>query len=171
MRNVLISQDIARGYQRHHISPRCLLKIDLQKAFDSVRWEFIRELLAGLKFPLVFVQWIMACITSVYFKIHINGQDHESFKGGRGLKQGEPLSPLLFVLSMEYLSRLLAKTSLNSKFKFHPSCKKIQLTHLIFADDLILFSKAGPDSLHLMMSALQDFHDCAGLKTNLQNHK
>ena len=53
--NVLISQDIARGYQRQHISPRCLLKIDLQKAFDSVHWEFIEELLTGLHFPPSFI--------------------------------------------------------------------------------------------------------------------
>jgi len=108
--NVLISQDIARGYQRQHITPRCLLKIDLQKAFDLVRWGFIEDMLTGLYFPPSFVNWIMKCISSVQFNVHINGLDYEGFKWGRGLKQGDPLSPLLFVISLEYLSRLLRKT-------------------------------------------------------------
>ena len=64
--NVLICQDIARGYQRKHISPRCLLKIDLQMAFDSVHWAFLRELLHALKFPHIFTKWIMVCVTYTY---------------------------------------------------------------------------------------------------------
>ena len=61
--NVLISQDLARGYQRKHISLRCPLKIDLQKAFDLVHWGFIKEMLEGLKFPSTFINWIMACVS------------------------------------------------------------------------------------------------------------
>ena len=144
---MLICQDIARGYQRRNISPRCLLKIDIQKAFDSVHWGFIEEILAGLHFPPTFINWVMKCITLVYFMIHINGLDYEGFKGGRGLKQGDPLSPLLFVISMEYLSRLLKKASQSKDFKYHPNCKRVNLTHLIFADDLILFCKADPPTL------------------------
>ena len=74
-------------------------------------------------------------------KVHINGYDYEGFKGGKGLKQGDPLSPHLFVISMKYLSRLVKKVSQSPHFKFHLNCKQVFLTHLIFADDLILFSK------------------------------
>lgn len=105
--NVLISQDIARSYLRKHVTSRCLFKIDLQKSFDSVRWGFLQEMLSALKFPQQFSKWVMACVTSVEFPIHSNGQVSESFQGGRGLTQGDPLSPLLFVLSVEYLSRLV----------------------------------------------------------------
>jgi len=63
--NMLICQDIARGYQRQHISPRCILRIDLRKAFDSIHWEFLKGMLAALKFPLPFIKWVMACVTSV----------------------------------------------------------------------------------------------------------
>ena len=65
--NVLISQVIAGGYQRPHISPRCLLKIDLQKAFYYVHWEFLKEMLTGLHFPSIFINWIMTCVASVHF--------------------------------------------------------------------------------------------------------
>jgi len=164
---MLICQDLARGYHRRNISPRCLLKVDLQKAFDSVHWGFLKELLTALKFPHIFTDWILACVTIVHFTIHINGQDHGTFKGGRGLRQGDPLSPLLFVLTMEYFSRLMIRTSFQPGFSFHPYCKHIGLTHLMFADNLIIFSKAGPHSLQLILAALREFHDCAGLKANM----
>jgi len=70
---VLTYQDIVRGYARKGISPRCIMKIDLHKAFDSVHWGFIQELLTSLKFRQQFVKWIMACFTSVSFTINVNG--------------------------------------------------------------------------------------------------
>ena len=124
-------------------------------------------MLTALRFPMQFTKWVMACVTSVQFTIHINGLMSTPFKGGKGLRQGDPLSPLLFVLTMEYLSRLLRKARHEADFKFHPHCSKLVLTHLMFADELILFSKAHPASLHHIMSALHKFHECAGLMPNL----
>ena len=128
---------------------------------------FLQDLLQALNFPPIFKLWIMACITSFHFTIALNGQQGDFFPGKRGLKQGDPLSPLLFVLSMEYLSRLFKKTSSLPGFEFHPYCKKLGLTHLMFADDLIIFCKAKPHSLRLMMEAFNTFTSCTGLKANL----
>ena len=77
-----------------------------------------------------------------------------------------PPLPLLFVITMEYLSRLMHMKSQAQDFKFHP-CKDLRLTHLMFADDLLLFSKADPPTIRHIMSALASFHKCAGLKANL----
>ena len=109
----------------------------------------------------------MKCISQVQFAISVNGQQGERFRGRRGLKQGDPLSPLLFVISMEYLSRLFKHASTQSGFVFHPHCRKMALTHLMFADDLIVFCKAIPSSIQLLMNAFHAFTSCAGLKANL----
>ena len=111
-------------------------------------------MLAALRFPMQFTKWVMACVTSVKFTIHINGLVSAPFEGGKGLRQGDRLSSLLFVLIMEYLSRLLKMASQELDFHFHPHCRQLGLTHIMFANDLILFSKAHPASLHHIMSAL-----------------
>ncbi|KAJ8445791.1 hypothetical protein Cgig2_027872 [Carnegiea gigantea] len=164
--NIMICQDIVRGYHRKHTTPRCILKVDLHKAFDSIHWDFLKEMLIALKFPKRFITWVLSCVTNVDFSIHLNGQISGEFMGGLGLRQGDPLSPLLSTISMEYLSRLLNVICKRSDFKFHPNCKTLELTHLMFADDLILFSKADPTTLKYLKEAPETFHMCAGLKAN-----
>lgn len=125
-------------------------------------------MLEALKFPSTFTKWIMACVTSVKFTIHINGQDSGTFVGGKGLRQGDPFSPLLFVECMEYLSRLMKGVGQKSDFKFLPKCKSQGLTHLMFEDHFIMFYRADPASLQHTMYTLHEFHECARLKANLQ---
>jgi len=109
----------------------------------------------------------MKCITSIQFTISRNGKQEKLFKGKRGLKQRDLLSPLLFVMTMEYLLRLFKKARTQSRFEYHPQCKKLGMTHLMFADDLIIFCKAKPASLQILMNAFKAFTQCTGLKANM----
>jgi len=79
----------------------------------------------------------------------------------------DSLSPLLFVLTMEYLLRLFKRASTQPDFEFHPHCKKFDITHLMFADDLVIISKASPSSIQILMTAFQRFTECSGLQANL----
>lgn len=83
------------------------MKIDLRKAYDFVPWGLIEDLLKKLNFPIQFIKWIMACISTPSFSIIINGNTCSFFKGKKGMRQGDPISPLLFVVVMEYLTRIL----------------------------------------------------------------
>ena len=82
--NILMAQELVRGYGRVNLSPRCAIKIDLQKAFDSLDWKFILEVLVALKMPRIFVEWIRTCLTGAMFSISINGGLVGYFKGARG---------------------------------------------------------------------------------------
>ena len=84
-----------------------ILKIDLSKAYDKVSWLYIHMLLIHLGFGITFVRWIMSCVTTMSFSVLINGATSPFFHAERGLRQGCPLSPLLFLLVAEGLSCLL----------------------------------------------------------------
>ena len=105
--NVMLAQELVKGYSRGSLSARCTIKIDLHKAFDTLDWEFILAVLSAMKFPPIFIEWIRGCITTSRFSISVNGGLVGFFKGARGVKEGDPLSPYLFVLAMNVLSKLL----------------------------------------------------------------
>ncbi|XP_021853707.1 uncharacterized protein [Spinacia oleracea] len=102
------------------------------------------------------------------FSLMLNGSMHGLFKSQRGLRQGDPISPLLFVICMEYLSRILNRVSAMPQFQFHPRCKGIGLTHLCFADDLIICSRGDYHSIYLLLQAFKLFSYSSGLKANQQ---
>uniref|UniRef100_A0A803QS55 Reverse transcriptase domain-containing protein n=1 Tax=Cannabis sativa TaxID=3483 RepID=A0A803QS55_CANSA len=164
--NVLILQDLLKGYTRKSISSRCIMKIDLSKAYDTVDWCFVDDILKALRFPSKFISWILSCLQGASYSLLLNGRIQGSFKGEKGLRQGDPMSPLLFVLIMEYLSRLLIQSSKMKGFGFHPLCKSLGLVNLCFADDLILFCKGNDKSIQIVKEAFQRFSEATGLSAN-----
>ena len=83
------------------------LKIDLEKAYDKLEWGFIRGMLIRYNFPDNLIEIIMSCISSVSTSLLFNGGSFEPFKPSRGIRQGDPLSPYIFILCMEFLSQLI----------------------------------------------------------------
>lgn len=162
--NVMLVQEILRSYGRKKSEPKCLIKVDIKKAFDSVSWDFLGEVLEGLKFPPRFVGWIMECISSTSYSIAVNGSLEGYFKGERGLRQGDPIIPFLFVLGMEYLSRLLRRSCSSPSFKYHSRCGQLKLSHLAFADDLLLFSRGDKNSICALTDTLEEFGNTSGLR-------
>lgn len=118
--NILLTQELLRGYNWKNEARRVAMKIDIQKAYDTVNWDFLEGILHSFKFPALMVKWIMVCIRSVAFAINVNNERVGYFKSGRGLRQGDPISPYIFTLVMEALNLLLKQQIRESgNFKFH----------------------------------------------------
>lgn len=139
--NMFLAQQLVRIYGRKIANPHSMSMADICKAFDTLSWSFLENITHGLRFPPKFIAWIMECITSATYSISFNGSLHGFFLGKRGVKQRDPLFPYLFVMDMEYLARMIKISTVNLDFNFHPKCLKLLITHLAFADDLILFSR------------------------------
>ncbi|GJX75386.1 hypothetical protein Tco_0313981 [Tanacetum coccineum] len=162
--NILLTQEIMHNYHLDRGVPRCAFKVDIQKAYDTVDWDFLRKVLIGFGFHDRMVSWIMECVSTTSFSININGSLHGYFKGRRGLRQGDPLSPYIFTLVMEVLTLMLhRRVRESSNFTYHRYCSKLDLINLCFADDLFLFAHGDVNSAMVIKEALDEFKDASGL--------
>ncbi|KAG7551508.1 Reverse transcriptase domain [Arabidopsis thaliana x Arabidopsis arenosa] len=164
--NVLLATEIVQGYNRKNIEPRAMLKVDIKKAFDSINWSFILSALKALGLPEMFIGWISECITTPTFSVSLNGNSSGYFKSSKGLRQGDPQSPYLFVLAMEVFSRLLQSRFEHGYINYHPKTSELSLSHLMFADDVMIFFDGSEASLHGINEALDDFASWSGLHIN-----
>eukprot|EP00252_Welwitschia_mirabilis_P026690 TRINITY_DN8833_c0_g1_i5.p1 TRINITY_DN8833_c0_g1~~TRINITY_DN8833_c0_g1_i5.p1 ORF type:complete len:321 (+),score=23.36 TRINITY_DN8833_c0_g1_i5:1134-2096(+) len=166
MHNILLIQELICHYNRKNISPRCALKVDLKKVYDSVSWSFLFQILEGIGLPFKLIKWIKECVSYPNYSILFNGGQVGYFPGKRGLRQGGPLFPYLFSLVMEYFSRSLKIMAQNQLFHFHPKCRRLKITHLSYADDLIMFTRGDSSSTQLVKETLLNFSQVSGLQVN-----
>jgi hypothetical protein len=141
--NEVIVQELLHSFKQRKVKGGMMaIKLDLQKAYDKVNWSFLQTVLRNFGFKETFIAWIMECVTSVSFKLLINGGLTDSFNPSRGLRQGDPLSPYLFILCQETLSRLIEKQLSERRINgVKASIGGPAITHVMYADDIILFSK------------------------------
>ena len=143
-----------------------MLKVDIRKAFDTVCWDFVVKLLEAQSFPLLFITWIKECITSPRFSIAINGELAGFFPGQKGLRQGDSISPYLFIMIMEVLSKLLGKAADEEGMNLHPLCQTPRIIHLMFADDLLVFSDGSFHSVSRVKEVMAQFKRWTGMELN-----
>eukprot|EP00253_Pinus_taeda_P006377 PITA_06377 len=145
-----------------------ILKIDLSQAFDRVSWIYIKMLLIHLGFPLNFITWIMACITTPTFSVLINGSASHFFHSDKGLRQGCPLSPLLFLIFMEGLSRLIASTKRDGSLSALKISDDCYLIHLLFVDDVLILQDGSIRDSLTFSRILHLFSTATGMLVNHQ---
>ena len=151
--------------------PGVMCKLDVEKAYDHVNWSFLLYLLSRCGFSLKWRKWIAFCISTFRFSVLINGGLEGFFGSSRGIRQGDSLSPLLFVIVMEALSRMMSQAvecGLLSSFQVGSSDSHlVRVSHLLFADDTLIFSDAKPDHIFNMRLLFTWFEAVSGLKINL----
>jgi hypothetical protein len=167
--SVLIASECLDGRIKSGI-PGVLCKLDITKAFDHVNWKFLLYMLKRCGFGDKWVSWISHCISSARHSVLVNGSSAGYFNSYRGLRQGDPLSPLLFIVVMEALSKMLSSAVDCGRLSSFSVCSRpavINISHLLFTDDVLVFSEANPDHLRYLRVLLVCFEVVSGLKVNL----
>ena len=128
-----------------------LCKLDIEKAYDHIRWDFLLQIMERMGFGSKWISWIKWCISTASLSVLVNGSSTGFFRSSRGLRQGDPLSPYLFVIGMEALSCMLKRVV---EGNFISGCRfsgrdggDIVISHLLYADDTILFCEANCEQL------------------------
>ncbi|XP_058768559.1 uncharacterized protein LOC131642300 [Vicia villosa] len=143
-----------------------LLKVDFEKAYDSVSWQYLRETLLRMGFGSRWMRWMDACIFNNHMSVLVNGSATKEFKVQKGLRQGDPLSPFLFVLAMEGLTALVKKSVEVGNFKPFMYGENDSMDILQFADDTIILGEASCDNIWNMKVILRGFELVSGLRIN-----
>lgn len=120
----------------------------------------------ALHFHAKIIKLIMICVTSPTFTLMLNGVLTVFSNSKMGLRQGNPMSPLLFVLCMKYFTRVIKYVGKQETFKFHPRCGSLAMNHLYFADDMLFFSKGEYHLVLILIQGMKLFSNTTGLIAN-----
>ncbi|XP_062099802.1 uncharacterized protein LOC133805647 [Humulus lupulus] len=169
--NVMISYEIMHYLKRKRQGKDgfMAIKLDMSKAYDRVEWGYLQAVLGRLGFDEKLVAMIMACVSSVRYQICHGGRVFGNITPGRGLRQGDPLSPYLFIICTEGFSALLQRYE---RLRFLSGVQVARgapkISHMFFADDSYIFCKAKFEEASHVLDLLHSFEQASGQKVNFE---
>lgn len=169
--NVLVAFEMLHfmKQRRKGMEGELALKLDVSKAYDRVKWDFLKHQIEQIGFSEKWIDWVMMCVSTVVYSINLNGAQVGPIFPKRGLRQGDPLSPYLFLLCVEGLSRSIKNSAMQGKIKgcqVHAQAPAV--THLLFADDSFLFCKTIVEEAEEIKSILRRYEMQSGHAINFQ---
>lgn len=167
--NVLITHETLHYLKSSGAKKRVFMavKTDMSKAYDRLEWDFIKATFDRLGFHQQWVSWIMQCISTVSYSYLLNGQAKGLVVPERGIRQGDPLSPYIFIICSEVLSGLCNKAQQNGSLPgIRVSKGSPRVNHLLFADDTMFFCRSDKQSCQKLKSILQKYENASGQQIN-----
>lgn len=169
--NIVIAQEISHSMRNMNGKRGFFaIKVDLAKAYDKLHWTFIHHILQEVGIPNDLLQVVMHGISSVRTNVMWNGVRSDFFTPQRGIRQGDPLSPYIFVLCMDKLSHLISQAVEDGNWKPMKAGRTgPQISHLMFVDDLLLFGEATEKQMNCVMQVLGQFCALSGQQVSNEN--
>lgn len=162
--NFLLVRQVARSLHRRR-AKGVLLKLDISRAFDTLSWPFLFEVLRAKGFSDTWMSWIAILLSTASSRVVVNGHAGQKFSHAQGLRQGHPVSPLLFVIAMDVLTSLITRAQESGVLSKMPGCTPMQRLS-IYADDVVLFVRPTIPDLRFVKEALHIFGIASGLNIN-----
>lgn len=169
--NALIALEMFKSMKNRAISRRgsMALKLDMSKAYDRIEWAFLEGTLLKKGFDRQWTVQIMRCVTSTSFSFIINGRPHGCVQRSRGLCQGDPISPYLFIIVADALSVMVSKAVQDKHLhRIKASRSGPAISHLFFADDSLLISRATQNECLKIVEILNSYEEASGQKVNFE---
>lgn len=167
--NILLAYELTHFLQRKRSGPvgYAAIKLDMSKAYDRVEWSFLRDMMERLGFDREWIKLIMKCISTVKYQIKVNKDITDIIYPQRGLRQGDPLSPYLFLICAEGFSAMIHEAELNGSLKGIMICREAPcFSHLLFADDSLLLMEANANSAQAVNRILNTYEAFSGQMIN-----
>jgi hypothetical protein len=145
------------------------IKLDMSKAYDRVEWLFLEAVMSKMGFDPLWIKMIMVCVRTVSYSVAINGNVVGNILPSRGLRQGDPISPYLFIICAEAFSSLLSNDKAKGLISGVPTSKKgPSISHLFFADDSVVFCKANRVEWRRILNIIEIYERGSGHKINVK---
>jgi hypothetical protein len=168
--NVLVAYECVHSIKNKRVgsTETCAVKLDMHKAYDRVEWIFLENMIRKLGFCERWIMLMMACVRSVRYQVRFNSDETDMFVPTRGLRQGDPLSPYLFLLCAEGLSSLLMYEEEVGSIDGLRVCRNApSVSHLLFADDSLILMKADMNNATSLQQVLDTYCANSGQMVSL----
>ncbi|WZZ75949.1 hypothetical protein YC2023_087319 [Brassica napus] len=167
--NVLITHETLHFLRTSEVKKRCAMavKTDMSKAYDRIEWNFLKAVLVRMGFDNRWIAWVMGCVESVSYSFLVNGSPMGSVIPSRRIRQGDPLSPYLFILCTEVLSSMCDKAMQDGSLTgVRVARGSPTVNHLVFADETMFFCKSNTTSVSAFLDIMKTYEDLSGQHIN-----
>lgn len=169
---IFLASEVANSLHNKSFGGKLALQTDVTKAFHTLEWPFLLKVLRAYGFCQTFCHWIEVILRSTTMSVSVNGALHDYFKCSRGVRQGDPLSPLLFCVVEDVLSRHISKLVEERKLKLIQASRGVAFPlHCLYADDIMIYCTGRKSTLHWLRKLFSRYANCSGQCVSLLNQQ
>eukprot|EP00253_Pinus_taeda_P031554 PITA_31554 len=163
---LVVAQEMIHSLNQHK-RKGMMIKLDLSKAYDRLNWRYLCAVLAAYDFEKRWIEWIFSMVSTPIFSILVNSNPSKPFNASRGIRQGDPLSPFLFILAADGLGRIIKRESRRNKLRgLKLWGNNLAITHQQFVDDIMLFGEVSLREVRIIKEVLEVFSEASGMEIN-----